>query len=182
MTQTTARRAIVAATMAMLLATACTSTRTQKSAGESVDDAVIATRVKGDLISDPLTKARDIDVVVFKGRVQLNGFVDSSAESSQASSLARRVSGVTAVDNNLKLKGAERSPTDVIDDGALSTQVKAALAGDERTKAYQIEVNTRNAVVLLAGFVNNAASRGAAGEIARDIKGVTRVDNQIAVK
>jgi osmotically-inducible protein OsmY len=35
---------------------------------------------------------------------------------------------------------------------------------------------------LLAGFVGNDVSRSAAGEIARAISGVKKVDNQIAIK
>ena len=52
------------------------------------------------LVADSLTKAHNIDVEVFKGRVQLNGFVGSSAERTQAVALTRKVSGVNAVDNN----------------------------------------------------------------------------------
>ena len=58
---------------------ACASTRTQKSAGEQVDDTVTTASVKCSLIGDPVTKAGQIDVEVFKGTVQLNGFVDSAA-------------------------------------------------------------------------------------------------------
>jgi osmotically-inducible protein OsmY len=182
MTLTTPLRAVALSAVLACLVAGCSSTRTQKSAGESIDDTVIATRIKADLIGDPVTKAGDIDVEVFKGRVQLNGFVGSGAESSRATDVARKVNGVTAVDNNLKMKGAERTVSDTVDDGSLSVQVKGALAADERTKAYQIDVNTRNAVVLLAGFVNNAAARTAAGEIATGVRGVAKVDNQIAVK
>jgi hyperosmotically inducible protein len=175
-------RALTLATVALSLATACASTRTQKTAGEAVDDAVITAQINSALIGDPLTKARDIDVEVFKGRVQLNGFVDSDQERLEAISVARKVGGVTTVDNNLKLKGAERTAGEVVDDAALTAKVKSALAADERTNAHQINVETRDAVVLLAGFVNNAASRAAANDVAMSIGGVSRVDNQLAVK
>lgn len=45
--------AIAAASLA-----ACTATRTQKTAGEQVDDTVITTKVKAALVADPATKAR----------------------------------------------------------------------------------------------------------------------------
>ena len=44
--------------------------------------------------ADSLTKAHNIDVEVFKGRVQLNGFVGSNAERNQAVALSRKVNGV----------------------------------------------------------------------------------------
>jgi hyperosmotically inducible protein len=138
--------------------------------------------VKTALIGDPLTKAHNIDVEVFKGRVQLNGFVDNNQERLQAVALARKVNGVTAVDNNLALQGANRSAGEGMDDGAITSKVKTALIGDERTKAHQINVETQHGVVLLAGFVSTDASRTAAGEIARAVAGVKSVNNQIAIK
>jgi hyperosmotically inducible protein len=176
-------RFITVAAVALLSIAACTSTRTQKSAGEQIDDTVITGKIKADLIGDPVTKAHELDVEVFKGRVQLNGFVRDKDMQQRAVAIARQVSGVVAVDNNLKLKGAATVSTgEKVDDGMLTGRIKTALAEDERTKAAQINVETRNTVVLLAGFVNNAAARTAAGELARGVAGVSRVDNQIAVK
>lgn len=178
----TSARLLTLAVAAVLAATACTSTRTQKSAGETIDDAVISTQVNTALVSDSLTKAHNIDVEVFKGRVQLNGFVGSDAERRQAMSLTRKVNGVTAVDDNLALQGAKRTTGETVDDAAITNKVKSALVADERTKAHEINVETQRSVVLLAGFVGNDVSRSAAGEIARAISGVKKVDNQIAIK
>ena len=83
---------------------ACTSTRTQKSTGEVVDDAAITGRVKTALIADPVTKAHQIDVNTFKGTVQLDGFVDSAASKERATEVARKTKGVTAVHNNLAVR------------------------------------------------------------------------------
>ena len=170
------------AAASMLLATACTSTRTQKSAGETIDDGVISTEVNAALVGDKLTEAHNIDVEVFKGRVQLNGFVASNAERNQAVALARKTKGVNAVDNNLLLRGEKRTSGETTDDAALTSKVKSALIGDERTKAHEINVETNHSVVLLAGFVGNNTSRSAAGDLARSISGVKKVDNQIAIK
>jgi len=182
-TRTRSFRFIAVAAVALLSMAACTSTRTQKSAGEQIDDTVITGKIKAELIGDPTTKAHEIDVEVFKGRVQLNGFVRDNAMRQRAVAIAKQVSGVVAVDNNLKLKGAaDVTVGDKIDDGVLTARIKAALAADERTRALRINVETRDAVVLLAGFVNDAAARTAAGELARGVAGVARVDNQLAVK
>ena len=148
-------RFLTLAAVSMLLATACTSTRTQKSAGETIDDGVISTEVNTALVGDPLTHAHNIDVEVFKGRVQLNGFVGSNAERNQAVALARKVNGVHAVDNNLLLRGEKRTAGESTDDAALTGKVKSALTADERTKAHEINVETQHSVVLLAGFVGN---------------------------
>src|SRR4051812_11352411 len=141
--------AVVAlATLAMV---ACASTRTQKSAGEMVDDSVTTGRVKAALIADPVTKAHQIDVETYKGTVQLNGFVDSPASKERAAEVARGTKGVTKVQNNLTVKSDPRTAGTVVDDSAITMKVKAALAGDSRTKAHQVNVETRDGVVQLSG-------------------------------
>ena len=89
---------------------------------------------------------------------------------------------MTTVDNNLMLRGEKRTTGETTDDAAITSKVKSALVGDERTKAHEINVETNHSVVLLAGFVANSSSRSAAGDLARSITGVKKVDNQIAIK
>jgi hyperosmotically inducible protein len=161
---------------------ACASTRTTKSAGEQVDDTVTTASVKSALIADPVTKAHQIDVEVFKGTVQLNGFVDTAASKTRATEVAKSTKGVTAVHNNLTVKTTERSGEAVVDDGAITTKVKSALAGDPRTKAHQINVETREGAVQLSGFVDTSEAKATAEELARAVDNVKSVDNELDVK
>ena len=92
--------------LAMVVGVACSATRTQKSAGEQIDDSALTASVKAALIADPVTKARQIDVEVRRGVVQLNGFVDSAAEKAQAATVATGVDGVMGVQNNLAVNTA----------------------------------------------------------------------------
>ena len=165
-----------------LAAVACASTRTQKSPGEQIDDTVTTGRVKAALIADPVTKAYQIDVETFKGTVQLNGFVDTAASKARATEVAKNTRGVHSVHNNLTVKTAERSGEQMVDDGAITMKVKMALAGDPRTKAHQVNVETHEGAVQLSGFVNNAEAKSTAGELARAVENVRSVDNQIDVK
>jgi hyperosmotically inducible protein len=166
-------------TLAMV---ACASTRTTKSAGETVDDTVTTASVKSALIGDPTTKAYQIDVETFKGTVQLNGFVDSAASKERATEIARKTKGVTAVRNNLTVKTDSHAAADMYDDGAITTKVKSALAGDSRTKAHQINVETSDGQVQLSGFVDTSEARSTAEELARSVEHVKSVNNQIDVK
>ena len=126
-------------------------------------------RVKSALIADPVTKAHQIDVETFKGTVQLNGFVDTAASKERATEVAKSTKGVTAVRNNLTVKTTERSGEQVVDDGAITAKVKSALAGDPRTKAHQINVETREGAVQLSGFVDNSEAKSTAEELARAV-------------
>jgi osmotically-inducible protein OsmY len=46
----------------------------------------------------------------------------------------------------------------------------------------QIEVKTFKGEVQLSGFVDSAQSVNKAGEVARSVKGVTKVNNDLIVK
>lgn len=170
------------ALIASLAMVACASTRTTKSAGEQVDDSVTTGRVKAALIADPTTKAHQIDVETFKGTVQLNGFVDTAASKERASEVAKGTKGVTAVRNNLTVKSSGREAGTVVDDSAITAKVKAALAGDPRTKAHQVNVETREGNVQLSGFVDSSEAKSTAEELARSVESVKSVDNELDVK
>lgn len=75
-----------------------------KSTGEYIDDAAITTRVKTALFRDDEVSGFQVDVDTYKGRVQLNGFVDSEEEKRRAEEVAVGVEGVAEVVNNLEVK------------------------------------------------------------------------------
>jgi osmotically-inducible protein OsmY len=82
----------------------CAATRTQESTGEYVDDSTITAKVKAAIFDDPALKVFQISVETFKGVVQLSGFVNSAQVVSRAAEVARGVSGVKSVKNNLLVK------------------------------------------------------------------------------
>ena len=93
----------------VLALTACAGSPTKESAGEFVDDSAITTKVKASIFDDPYLKSLDINVVTFKGEVQLSGFVGSIAENNRAVAIAKGVNGVTSVKNDMKVKGSVNS-------------------------------------------------------------------------
>jgi hyperosmotically inducible protein len=97
--------ALLALTIFMpLLSTGCAGTATRESTGEYVDDSTITTKVKADLIGDDTVKAHQITVETYKGVVQLSGFVDTSEQKDRAEQIAKNVSGVKDVTNNITVK------------------------------------------------------------------------------
>ena len=176
-----------AALLWALALVACSSTPTQRSAGETADDSVLTAKVKTALIDDDLVKAGDVNVDTYRGVVQLNGFVGTQAEKSAAAKAAQGVSGVKEVRNNLEVKStvmanADRSPGEVIDDATITAKVKAALIADETTKAYEINVNTNSGIVELGGFVDSDKARTRATDVARGVGGVKKVHNDLQLK
>ena len=74
------------------------------------------------------------------------------------------------------------SPGDYIDDSVITTKVKALLAEDDFLKSFQISVETYKGTVQLSGFVNSQQAVDKAGQIARGVKGVQSVKNNLIVK
>jgi hypothetical protein len=69
-----------------------------------------------------------------------------------------------------------------IDDSAITTKVKAAIFNEPSLKVFQINVETFKGEVQLSGFVDTPQSVSKAGEVARGVKGVKSVKNNLIVK
>jgi hyperosmotically inducible protein len=86
------------------MVTGCAGDRYHQSTGESIDDQGTSMRVRSALSNDAEYKYSDVSVKTFKGTVQLSGFVDTSAQKSRATELAKNVEGVKDLDNNITVK------------------------------------------------------------------------------
>ena len=76
----------------------------------------------------------------------------------------------------------KESRGEVIDGSVITTKVKSALLADKSVSALDVSVETFKGRVLLAGFVKSDDQRRRAGEIARSVTGVRRVDNKLEVR
>jgi hyperosmotically inducible protein len=153
----------------------------QKSAGDLLDDAAIAASIKAGLLDDAHTSATHVNVESYKGVVQLSGFVETQAQKDEAGKVAQGVKGVKEVHNSIGLQPKASFGTK-LDDSLLTGKVKAALMDAADVKSLQINVETRNGVTQLAGFVTSAGMRDRAGKVAASVDGVKRVDNVLVVK
>lgn len=69
-----------------------------------------------------------------------------------------------------------------IDDTAITAKVKAAIFNEPSLKSTEINVETFKGTVQLSGFVSSSADISKAAELARGVKGVTSVKNDMRVK
>ena len=74
------------------------------------------------------------------------------------------------------------STGEYVDDSVITTKVKALLAEDDLIKSFQIGVETYKGTVQLSGFVNSQRAVDKAGKIARSVRGVNSVKNNLIVK
>jgi hypothetical protein len=74
------------------------------------------------------------------------------------------------------------STGEVIDDSWITTKVKSAFVEDPTVSALNVKVDTYKGVVQLSGFANNTSEIQRAADIARGVKGVKEVHNDIRLK
>ena len=172
-------KVIIAALLSMFLI----PTLLAESAGEHVDDATIASKTKTALISEKNVAARNINIEVSKGNLQLSGFLGSEAEESIALSIANNIAGVRKVLDALVVLPGTKSAGEILDDTSIAAKLKTKLATNAGLSgATAITTEVKYKQILLAGFVENENVRNTAVEVAKSIKGVKNVHNLIAVK
>ncbi len=86
------------------------------------------------------------------------------------------VTGGCAVGRGQETAGA------YVDDAAITTKVKARFAEDPTVAATSISVETLNGTVQLRGFAKSSAEKAQAENLARAVKGVRLVRNDIIVR
>lgn len=76
----------------------------------------------------------------------------------------------------------KESVGEYIDDSVITTRVKAAVFNEPTLKSAEINVETYKGRMQLSGFVNSEADIAKAVEVARGVKGVTSVKNDMRLK
>jgi len=69
-----------------------------------------------------------------------------------------------------------------VDDTVITSKVKSAILGEPSLKSAEINVETFKGVVQLSGFVSSTAAEHKATELARSVKGVTSVKDDMRLK
>lgn len=69
-----------------------------------------------------------------------------------------------------------------VDDAGITTMVKSRMLEDKQVAGTSISVETLNGTVMLSGFAKNASEKMAAERIARGVKGVSSVKNEITIR
>ena len=80
------------------------------------------------------------------------------------------------------MSGSVGPVAQAIDDATITAGVKAAIVRDPALKVSEIGVETEQGVVQLSGFVGSADSVAAAASVARTVKGVKSVRNDLRLK
>jgi osmotically-inducible protein OsmY len=105
------------------------------------------------------------------------------AKATQIIALAVMAGAATVMLGGCSVARNQESVGEYIDGSKVTTEVKAKLVNDPMTSAANINVKTIDAgVVQLSGFAKSQREKDRAGELARSVKGVTQVHNNLVVK
>jgi osmotically-inducible protein OsmY len=102
----------------------------------------------------------------------------SDAKAQLKSADAGKPAKKTATVSSSKKEG----PKEYVDDSVITGKVKAAVFEEPSLKSAEINVETYKGIVQLSGFVRSRADINKAVEVARKVKGVTSVKNDMIVK
>lgn len=103
----------------------------------------------------------------------------SGAEAARDVGAAARDAGETA---RAKTAQAADVTMRAIEDGRLTSKIKAKMALDDSVKARALDVDTKDRVVTIRGDVRSEGERQRALALARETAGVTQVIDQIRVR
>lgn len=96
-----------------------------------------------------------------------------------ASGAAAREAGATAREKTAQAADATMR---AIEDGRLTTKIKAKMALDDSVKALNLDVDTSGSVVTVSGEVRSEAERQRALALARETEGVKQVLDKIRIR
>jgi hyperosmotically inducible protein len=152
-----------------------------KTTGEHLDDGTITADVKARLVDAKGVPSGDVNVETYKGVVLLSGFVTDNAAKAGAETAAKGAKGVVKVHNAITVH-PKTSVGSKIDDTALVGKVKAALIDEKHVDAGSINVEARDSIVQLGGFVSGKAEKDKALATAKGVKGVKSVADALYIK
>lgn len=92
---------LLGAAVVVMSVMACDPMSGRETVGEYVDDATITSKVIAAIVDDPVLKKSQVNVETLKKVVQLSGWVDSNQSRNRAGAIARAVTGVSSVRNDL---------------------------------------------------------------------------------
>ena len=76
----------------------------------------------------------------------------------------------------------KESPGEYVDDAVITSKIKAAILKDSTLKSAEINVETYKGIVQLSGFLKSRADINQAVRLAKKVKGVKSVKNDMIVK
>ncbi len=158
--------------------------------GQTLEEALLEAKVKVALLEHLKKEALKVEVEASGTTVTLEGVVSSRGYQSLAEEVARSVSGVTKVENRVRVaeapgggpvSRAARKVEQETADALLEAKIKAKLLEVMGVAAFQVEVEATEGVVSLSGTVKEKEQKALAEKTAKAVPGAVEVHNLLRV-
>jgi len=143
---------------------------------EELTDEDITFAVESELRIDDGVQSHLIDVKTHDGVVTLSGSVNNILSKDRAVRIAETIKAVRVVVNNIEVSPVYRS------DEQIRNDVQKALLNDPATESYEIDVKVDDGRVILTGTVESWAEKELAAEVAKGVKGIKELENEINIE
>jgi osmotically-inducible protein OsmY len=150
-------------------------------AKESMSDGYITSATKLKLMADSRVPGLDVNVDTYGSEVTLFGMVPTKEAKAAAGEIAKSVSGVKAVKNELQVVPEKRQDVVQATDGDIAKRVENAIGQTDSLKDSDIKVEVSNGVARLTGTVERPEQRMTAAVVAREAAGVKAVKEELRV-
>ncbi|HEY0970267.1 MAG TPA: BON domain-containing protein [Gemmatimonadales bacterium] len=140
-------------------------------------------RIERALRADATLAAFELDADDERGRIVLEGVVETDAQKTRAAEIATSTAPGIPIDNQLRVdaaaarRQAAHAAADEADD-----RVEDALEADPTLREFDLDVDDEDGRLVLEGTVRTAAQRSQAEEIARRLAPGIPIDNRIRVE
>lgn len=139
-------------------------------------DRTISDHIDDELLLDPGVISTKIDVSSTNGIATLTGQVNNILAKERAARIAETVKGVRAVVNRIEV-----NPEVNRTDAQLRADIESALVADPATESFEISTSVDNGEATLTGTVDSYQERELVKIVAKGVRGVTAIDDQIGV-
>lgn len=164
--------------------------QTRDEHAEKVADARREAQILTSYDMNPHLHAFELSVSVDGNEAALGGNVEDGVAKDLAEQIAMGVSGITHVDNRIRVDPAyvqplhalsERTFGEKVQDATITASVKSRLLWNSGTDGLDIHVDTNKGKVTLTGSADSNTEELLAARVARDTEGVVGVNNEIAL-
>jgi hyperosmotically inducible periplasmic protein len=150
-----------------------------------VEDASTSTSIYSKLMTRRNIHAADLKVQTNDGVVKLTGNVPTESEKDLAEMIALDTSGVSSVNNELRVDGTQRTAlgkaSRAISDSWITAKIRSNILFSSGTSGSSVTIDTKSGNVVLSGQTRNGAQKELIEKIAEDISGVNNVKNNLTV-
>jgi hyperosmotically inducible periplasmic protein len=161
---------LAATAVTLLLALTGCNRNDGETIGQKVDKGIAKTAEAGrEVKQNAKEAAREV------GDASRNAANKASSETKEAANESR--TAVMGAGSETKTSVGQK-----IDDAGITMKVKTGLSADKDLSATKIDVDTKDGVVTLTGTAPTADAKTRAADIAKNVKDVKSVNNQLTVK